>query len=504
MFIRVRFAPSPTGPLHLGSLRTALYNYLFAKKFNGSFILRLEDTDELRFNKTSLNYIINSLKWLGIEPNEGWGGYGGNYAPYEQSKRLDIYRKYLDYLLYYGFAYYAFDSLEDLYNIRLHNKDFVYNSIYRNQLNNSCNISSYKVIENLDNNIPYVVRFKTPDNLCIEINDLIKGKIIINSNILEDKIIMKSNGGFTYHFANVVDDHVMKITHVIRGEEWISSTPLHILIYQAFNWKIPNFAHLPLILNINGKGKLSKRYIDNYDFPLFPLSWNDKDTNKKYLGFKEQGYLPEAVLNFIFILGWKNIINIKNVLSLCDMCKIFDFKYINKSSVRFDLLKLKWFNKQCINLKPDKYFLNHINQELLKRNILIYNKDYICYIFSLVKNRIIFIHDLWYEIKYFFICPDKYVDDKINHLKKIYNIKDVLNYLINFFKNIKIINFTYNILRCNINDISHIINKRHHIMQILRICIIGDLRGLDIILIIVTIGKLETIKRINNYLSYCL
>jgi glutamyl-tRNA synthetase len=497
MNIRVRFAPSPTGPLHIGSIRTALYNYLFAKKFKGVFVLRIEDTDKKRFIPASIPYIFKSLKWLGIEPDEGLC-YGGVYSPYQQSKRIHIYVKFIQLLLYYGYAYYAFDSKLDLIKYRKDN-NFIYNTSSRRVLHNSINLSSKEVITNIKNNVPYVVRFKIPEHRLIKFHDLIKGDIMINTNVLEDKILMKSDGLFTYHFVNVIDDFLMKITHVIRGEEWISSTPLHILIYEAFNWPIPNFMHLPLIISYDGKGKLSKRKVDVYNFPIFPLSWHDNNKGIIYKGFKESGYLPESLLNYLFILGTKNVNRGNEILSLAEMQKQFHVKNINHASVKFNIDKLKWFNKkylQCYDIENISFILH---KELLSRGICDYNHTYVYHIVELIKYRVVLITDIWLEAKYFFIPPVSYSIVKydnivlgivINHLSKI--VLPLIEGIILFTShNLQYLIYN-NIKRVNIKLIT----------QNLRFAIVGSLYGVSLFKIIETIGRNKTIHRIKLYVKY--
>lgn len=348
--VRVRFAPSPTGPLHIGGVRTALYNYLFAKKMGGTFILRVEDTDQTRFVPGAEQYILDSLAWLGISPDEGIGA-SGPHAPYRQSERKDLYKVYADQLIQEGKAYYAFDTSEELDAMRAmfesKGSAFQYNALTRVKLRNSLALPADEVKALLDSDTPYVIRLKVPAKGEIRFQDSVRDWVHVHTSSIDDKVLMKSDGMPTYHLANVVDDHIMEITHVIRGEEWLPSAPLHILLYQAFGWTAPQFAHLPLLLKPEGNGKLSKRDADLGGFPVFPMEWTDPQTGAVSKGFKQEGYLPEATLNFLAFLGW-NPGTEQELFSLTELVEAFSLERINKAGAKFDVNKAKWFNEQYL------------------------------------------------------------------------------------------------------------------------------------------------------------
>ena len=358
--IRVRFAPSPTGPLHVGGLRAALYNYLHAKKNNGTFILRVEDTDQKREVGGSYEYIEESLKWCGLIPDES-PSKGGDFGPYKQSQRKNVYKKHIEALVEKGDAYYAFDKAEDLdmhrKNHEKKGKTFIYNAHNRLKLVNSLSLDK-KRVEKLLKTVPYVIRFKMPDNEMVVFEDEIRGKIEVSSRELDDKVLFKSDKMPTYHFANVVDDHMMKITHVIRGEEWLPSLPLHMLLYESFGWAPPVFAHIPLILKPTGKGKLSKRDGEKFGHPVFPLEW--RSGNEKHLGFKEFGILPEALINYMALLGWSKEDN-KEVYSLTDLLDSFEIKSVGKSGAKFDFEKLLWLNSQHIQKMSSEEIIKRLS-----------------------------------------------------------------------------------------------------------------------------------------------
>lgn len=355
--IRTRFAPSPTGPLHMGGVRTALYCYLFAKKNNGDFLLRIEDTDQTRFVPGAEEYIIETLKWCGIEPNEGQG-FGGNFGPYKQSERKEMYRQYAEMLIEKGDAYYAFDSSEELEAWRENmksqgNPSPKYDPITRQYLKNSTTLSADEVKRRLEAGDEWVIRYKMPRNEEIKFQDTIRGWVSFQSAQLDDKVLLKSDGMPTYHLANVVDDRLMEITHVIRGEEWLPSTPLHVMLYKSFGLEMPEFAHLPLILKPDGKGKLSKRDGDRLGFPVFPLNWTDPETSEKSVGYKERGFLPEAFINMLALLGWNSGTE-QEIFTLDELIQAFSLEKVGKSGARFDFEKTKWFNQQYIKNKTDE------------------------------------------------------------------------------------------------------------------------------------------------------
>jgi glutamyl-tRNA synthetase len=356
--IRVRFAPSPTGPLHIGGVRTALYNYLFARKHGGDFLLRIEDTDQTRYVKGAEDYIIESLKWCGIIFDEGVT-VGGPYAPYRQSERKELYHQYAEKLINWGNAYYAFDTPEELEKLRKgsesQGKSFSYNCQIRDSLNNSLRLSKEETDKLISSGIHYVVRLKVPMNELIEMTDLIRGNIKVNSSTIDDKVLFKSDGMPTYHLANVVDDYLMKITHVIRGEEWLPSLPIHVLLYNFLGWKdvMPEFAHLPLLLKPDGKGKLSKRDGDKLGFPVFPLEWKDPASGEISSGYRESGYFPEAVVNLLAFLGW-NPGTEQEIFSMDQLIESFSLEHVHKAGAKFDFEKAKWFNHQYLVLKSDE------------------------------------------------------------------------------------------------------------------------------------------------------
>jgi len=401
--VRVRFAPSPTGPLHMGGVRTALYNYLFAKKNGGDFLLRIEDTDENRFVPGAMEYVIESLKWCGIEPNEG-EGYGGDKGPYIQSKRKEMYRPYAEKLVETGAAYIAFDSADDLDIMREKAKqmgvpNWQYNCVTRSSMKNSLTLSKEEVSKRLADGEPYTVRMKMPRNEDIKFEDIIRGWITVNTNNLDDKVLFKETGMPTYHLANIVDDHLMEITHVIRGEEWLPSAPLHVLIYEAFGWERPQFAHLPLILRPDGNGKLSKRDGDRLGFPVFPIDWLNPD-GEKYSGYRENGYYPEAFINMLALLGW-NPGNNQEIFSLDELVKEFSLERVGKSGSRFDPDKTKWFNQQYLRTKTNEELADSILPILEKKNIT-KPREYVAGVCNLMKERATFAKDILEEGIYFF------------------------------------------------------------------------------------------------------
>ncbi len=499
---RVRFAPSPTGPLHIGGVRTALYNYLLARKYNGSFILRIEDTDQKRFVPGAVEYIREALEWAGIVPDEGFG-YGGTYGPYKQSERSDIYKKYVRQLLDSGKAYYAFDTPEELDALRkqyeAEGKTFMYDSSERMRLNNSLTLSSAEVRKRLEEGHPHVIRFKTEPGRELHINDLIRGAIKVNSSTLDDKVLMKSDGLPTYHLANIVDDRLMRITHVIRGEEWLPSLPLHILLYEAFGWKPPEFAHLPLILKPNGKGKLSKRDGVSGGFPVFPLQWQDPATGQTYSGYREEGYLPQAFVNILAFLGW-NPGDEKEIFTLKELVQAFDLSRVNKSGARFDPEKAKWFQHQHFQKLSDEEMLKYIEPVLLKklggRAEEKVPKDYTKKVLSLVRERLTFPGDFWTWASYFYQAPEGYNPKTV---KKRW--KDDTSHLLN-----ELLPEMENITPWEAASIKKQISSWIEakalgfgkVLQPLRIALTGDLKGPDLFEMMALLGKEETLKRIRK------
>ena len=406
--VRVRFAPSPTGPLHIGGVRTALYNYLFARKNGGEFIFRIEDTDTNRFVPGAEEYIAESFRWLGLKFDEGVG-IGGKHGPYRQSERRDIYAKYVKQLLDSGAAYIAFDTPEELNSKREEIKNFQYDATTRMLMRNSLTLPAEQVQELISQGTQYVVRFKIEPGKDIHVNDMIRGDVVINSSILDDKVLYKSADKLpTYHLANIVDDHLMEITHVIRGEEWLSSAPLHVLLYRAFGWEdsMPRFAHLPLLLKPDGKGKLSKRDGDRLGFPVFPLEWHDPKRNEISSGYREKGYFPEAVINFLALLGW-NPGTEQEIFSLDELVQAFDLERCSKAGAKFDYVKGTWFNHEYILSKPDEE-LAPLFDSILKQNNIEAPLNRVTEVVALMKNRVNFIQELWPLCKFFFIAPEDY------------------------------------------------------------------------------------------------
>lgn len=494
--VRVRFAPSPTGALHIGGVRTALYNYLFAKQHNGDMILRIEDTDSQRFVPGAEAYIIEALEWLGIKFDEGVG-YGGNHAPYRQSERKDIYRKYVEQLLSDGKAYIAFDTPEELEAKRKEIPNFQYDASTRMQMRNSLTLPKEEIDRLIAEGKQYVVRFKVEPGEDVHVNDLIRGEVIINSSILDDKVLYKSADNLpTYHLANIVDDHLMEISHVIRGEEWLPSAPLHVLLYRAFGWEdsMPEFAHLSLLLKPDGNGKLSKRDGDRLGFPVFPLEWHDPKTGEVSSGYREAGYLPEAVINFLALLGW-NPGNDQEILSMDDLIKLFSLEKCSKNGAKFDFEKGKWFNH--------KYIQNKSNEELTELFLPILQEKGIsadpaktAKIIGLVKDRISFVKELWAQTSYFFIAPESYEEKSVKKRWKE-DTPERMKELIEILENIT--DFasedTEKIVLGWITE-----NNYHmgNVMNAFRLAVVGECKGPHMFDITTILGKEETIKRIKK------
>ncbi len=409
--VRVRFAPSPTGPLHIGGVRTALYNYLFARRNNGVMILRIEDTDSQRFVPGAEDYIIESLKWLGIGIDEGVG-HGGPHGPYRQSERRDIYRIYVKQLLDAGKAYIAFDTPAELEAARASKPNWQYDATTRMSMRNSLTMPADEVKSLIDNGEKYVVRFLIEPGRDVEVNDLVRGKVTINSSVLDDKVLYKSADDLpTYHLANIVDDHLMEVSHVIRGEEWLPSAPLHVLLYEAFGWTdtMPQFVHLPLLLKPDGKGKLSKRDGDRLGFPVFPLEWHDPASGAISAGYRENGYLPEAVVNFLALLGW-NPGDDTEIMSMDELINKFSFEHCSKAGAKFAFEKGKWFNHQYLQ-ELDDATLARLFKPVLEQhgvNPADYSDEYIARAVGMVKSRINFVSDLWDQAGFFFAAPTEY------------------------------------------------------------------------------------------------
>ncbi|GAA4305919.1 glutamate--tRNA ligase [Aestuariibaculum suncheonense] len=497
--VRVRFAPSPTGPLHIGGVRTALFNYLFAKKHNGTFILRIEDTDQNRYVEGAEKYIINALNWCGIPYDEGIDK-NEKFGPYRQSERKHLYKQYAEELIAKGHAYYAFDTSEAL---DAHRKDheekgktFIYNWHNRLKLNNSLSLSTEEVQAKLDAGEDYVIRFKSPQDETLHLKDIIRGEIKIDTNTLDDKVLFKSDGMPTYHLANIVDDHLMEISHVIRGEEWLPSLALHYQLYDAFGWEAPEFAHLPLILKPTGKGKLSKRDGDKLGFPVFPLEWNDPNTNEVSRGYKEDGYFAESVVNFLAFLGW-NPGTEQEIFSLEELIAAFDLERVNKSGARFDPDKIKWFNHH--------YMQEQFNEDLAEAfkaqhaELVDIDNEYIALVIGLVKERAAFVSDFWELSHYFFTAPTTY-DEKASKKAFKDGTKEILTQVASIIEANK--DFTAETLQ---NEIKGWITSNEigfgQVMMPLRLALVGALQGPDVFDIIYMIGKTETIKRIQNVIT---
>ena len=409
--VRVRFAPSPTGPLHIGGVRTALYNFLFARQHGGKLVFRIEDTDSNRFVPGAEDYILESFKWLGIDFDEGVS-FGGQYGPYRQSERREIYRRYVDQLLDEGKAYYAFDTPEELDAKRGEIQNFQYDASTRMQMRNSLALPANETARLLQEGVNYVVRFKIEPGEDVHVNDIIRGDVVINSSILDDKVLYKNADGLpTYHLANIVDDHLMEISHVIRGEEWLPSAPLHVLLYRALGWEetMPRFAHLPLLLKPDGKGKLSKRDGDRLGFPVFPLEWTDPKTGETSSGYRESGYLPEAVVNFLALLGW-NPGNDEELLSMDDLVRLFDLTKCSKAGAKFDYVKGQWFNHEYI-LNSDDEKLAPTFADILRDNGIEAPMESVVRVVGLMKGRVNFVKELWPLCSFFFVAPTTY-DEK--------------------------------------------------------------------------------------------
>ena len=499
--VRVRFAPSPTGPLHIGGVRTALFNYLFAKKNKGTFILRIEDTDQNRYVEGAEEYIINALNWCNIPFDEG-PGKEGVYGPYRQSERKDIYAQYAEQLITSGNAYYAFDTSEALETERKNHeeqgKTFIYNwhNRQKGRLINSLVLSKEEVSKRIKNGADYVIRFKSPQNEHLLLTDIIRGEIKIDTNILDDKVLFKSDGMPTYHLANIVDDHLMEITHVIRGEEWLPSLALHQQLYTAFGWESPEFAHLPLILKPTGKGKLSKRDGDKLGFPVFPLEWKDPKTEEISRGYKEDGYFPEAMVNFLAFLGW-NPGTEQELFNLNELINTFELERVHKAGARFDPEKIKWFNHHYMQQQNDSVLAESFKSQ--QKELGAIDTKYIALVVGLIKERATFISDFWELSHYFFKAPESY-DDKASKKAFKEGTKDYLSQLVSIIKPINV--FSVETLQ---SEIKGWITSKNigfgQIMMPLRLALVGALQGPDVFEIMFMIGKEETIERLEKVIS---
>lgn len=497
--VRVRFAPSPTGPLHIGGVRTALFNYLFAKKHGGDFILRIEDTDQARYVKGAEEYIIKSLKWCNILFDESVEC-GGNYGPYRQSDRKSIYKQYATKLIENGWAYYAFDTTEELDFIRKKsesegNSNWQYDVNTRSSMRNSLTLNSAETQSLLSQNNQFVIRFKFPENENIKAFDLIRGEVVVNSNTLDDKVLFKSDGMPTYHLANVVDDYLMKISHVIRGEEWLPSMPLHVMLYKAFGWSdvMPKFAHLPLLLKPDGKGKLSKRDGDRLGFPVFPLEWKSEE-GEISSGYCESGYFAESFVNMLALLGWNSGTE-QEIFTMNQLIENFSLERVGKSGSKFDPEKAKWFNQQYLRMKSGEelaeLFMPILNQQNIKTT-----SDKVVKICNLVKERATFVKDLWQHSSFFFQKPEFY-DDKVVKKRWDNNIPNILLQISKLIS--KNGDFNSETIKHSLHSfIEENQLNMGQVMNCLRLVLVGGSIGPDIAEIINILGKEEVELRIKN------
>ena len=494
--VRVRFAPSPTGPLHIGGVRTALYNYLFARQHNGELVFRIEDTDSNRFVPGAEEYILESFRWLGIKFDEGVS-FGGNHGPYRQSERREIYKEYVQQLLEEGKAYYAFDTPEELEAKRAEGSNFQYDSHSRMQMRNSLTLPKDEVERLISEGEQYTVRFKIEPGQEIHINDMIRDDVCIKSDILDDKVLYKSADELpTYHLANIVDDHLMEISHVIRGEEWLPSAPLHVLLYQAFGWEetMPRFAHLPLLLKPEGKGKLSKRDGDRLGFPVFPLEWHDPKTEEVSSGYRESGYFPEAVVNFLALLGW-NPGTEQELFSLDELVQAFDITKCSKSGAKFDYQKGIWFNHEYILRKSDEE-IARLFAPIVANNGVEETFERVQLVVSMMKDRVSFVKELWPLCSFFFIAPTEY-DEKTVKKRWKENSTQQMTELCEVLENIDDFSIEGQeaIVEKWIADKGY---KMGDIMNAFRVALVGIGKGPGMFDISAFLGKEETIHRLKK------
>jgi glutamyl-tRNA synthetase len=498
--VRVRFAPSPTGPLHMGGVRTALFNYLFARQKGGTFILRIEDTDQTRYVKGAEDYIIESLKWCGLEFDEG-PVQGGSYGPYRQSERKAQYREFADLLIEKGHAYYAFDTSEELDLARkeeeAEGRTFSYDEHTSLSMKNSLALSGEEVDKLFQDGAPYVIRFKMPEQAeVVDDEDMIRGKVSFRTSDLDDKVLFKADGMPTYHLANVVDDHLMEVTHVIRGEEWLPSMPLHVLLYRAFGWEKPVFAHLPLILKPQGKGKLSKRDGDKLGFPVFPLQWTDPETGEVSAGYREEGYFPEAFINMLALLGW-NPGTEQEIFSKEELVKVFSFDRVNKAGARFDPEKAKWFNHQYLINTSDKELAGLFGPVLIEKGVVPPPTDFLARIVSLVKELVSFFSELWEHTAFFFKAPESY-DPKVIKKRWKGDIPAFMGQLADFLDDIAT-DWQADLLK---EKVSALISEKEMnfggVMNSLRLVLVGGSFGPDLFTIVEMLGKEEVVLRIRK------
>lgn len=500
--VRVRFAPSPTGPLHMGGVRTALFNYLFARRNGGDFLLRIEDTDQTRYVPGAEDYIVESLKWCGLVPDEG-PGFGGSLGPYRQSERKEMYAVYARQLVDAGWAYYAFDTPGELDQLRADAESkgevFSYGQHTRMSLVNSLSLQQEEVNRLINEGIPYAIRFRMPENLNITGEDLIRGTVTFNTRELDDKVLFKSDGMPTYHLANVVDDHLMEISHVIRGEEWLPSMPLHILLYRAFGWEntMPRFAHLPLILKPQGKGKLSKRDGDKLGFPVFPLRWSDPETGEVSRGYREDGYFPEAFLNMLALLGW-NPGTEQEIFTIEEMISQFSLERVVKSGSRFDPEKARWFNRTYLQRKSAEELAGLFKPLLQEKKIEI-REDHLVPVIEEIRDRCDFVSDIWENGCYFFTAPEVYDEKTVAKRWKAESPAEMLA-IAELFETIS--SWEASVIK---EHFSVFMNERGWnfggIMNPLRLCLVGGNMGPDLFRICELLGQEETIFRIRKAVS---
>lgn len=497
--VRVRFAPSPTGPLHIGGVRTALFNYLYAKKHGGTFYLRIEDTDQNRFVPGAEQYIMEALEWLGIAPEETVGK-NEKFGPYRQSERKPLYKQYADQLIESGWAYYAFDTPEALDQLRKQHEEqgntFIYNWHNREQLATSLVLSKEETQRRITAGEDYVIRFKTPVDQTLHLKDIIRGDIKFESNLLDDKVLFKSDGMPTYHLANIVDDHLMETSHVIRGEEWLPSLPLHQLLYTAFGWEAPEFAHLPLILKPVGNGKLSKRDGDKLGFPVFPLDWTDPSGGEKSSGYREKGFFPQAVVNFLALLGWNDGTD-QELFSLEELAEKFDLNRVHKAGAKFDPEKNKWFNHKYLVQQPDVALAKAFAPVLAEKGISV-SENVLTLIVSLIKERAHFVSEFWELSDFFFTAPTSYDEKAAKNWKE--ETPGLMRELISVLENIS--EFTSANIEAVVKDwMSKNDIGMGKIMQPFRLSLVGALKGPHLFDIVEIIGKEATVKRLQNAIA---
>lgn len=492
--VRVRFAPSPTGPLHMGGVRTALYNYLFAKKNDGTFILRIEDTDQARFVEGAQDYIMDALSWCGITPDEG-PEIGGDFGPYVQSERQAMYMPYAERLVKTDKAYYAFDTSEELDNVREQAKlmkmpNWQYNSVTRLSMKNSLTLPANEVEQRIAKGEPYVIRFKMPRNEDVRFEDIVRGWIVVNTNNIDDKVLFKSDGMPTYHLANIVDDHTMEISHVIRGEEWLPSAPLHVLLYEAFGWEAPRFAHLPLLLRPDGNGKLSKRDGDRLGFPVFPTNWTTAE-GELYSGYREKGYHPGAFINMLALLGWNPGTN-QEIFNLSELINVFTLERVSKAGAKFDAEKTKWFQQQYLRATSDATLATELRKFISTDK----SDDYLIHVCRLMKERATFVQDISEEGLYFFTEPKEYDEATISKKWKDDTTEVMINWLIQL-KDVDMFRASLieTLFKSYIESLGLGIGA---VLPIFRVLITGKGMGPSMFEIAELLGKEETIQRMEK------